>query len=172
MDSHHEMVMKARQEADSDARVLYFAYSTILDKGAFSEWQQQHGYTFFTLPEGRLAQAVDVKLVFDFPSRFWGGRVAGLEDAPGHSVYGKLFEISAKDWPVIQHKEGAITGMSVERPVHVVVGDETLPATAFATSPDRKSSVGPVSATFLQALLRGAKSAGLPEAYVKQIKAD
>ncbi|NPC86982.1 gamma-glutamylcyclotransferase, partial [Pyxidicoccus fallax] len=72
MDSHYDQVMKARQGADPSATRLYFAYSTILDRAAFDEWKQQHGYGFFELPEGRLAEAVDVDLVYDFPSRWWG----------------------------------------------------------------------------------------------------
>src|SRR6478736_44093 len=106
MDSHYEQVMRARQSLDTAGPRLYFAYSTILDRAAFEEWRTQHSYEFFDLPEGRLAQAIDVGLVYDFPSRWWGGRVAGLVDAPGASIFGRVFEISAKDWPVIQHKEG------------------------------------------------------------------
>jgi len=34
MDSHYDMVMKAREKADDTPR-LYFAYSTILDRCAF-----------------------------------------------------------------------------------------------------------------------------------------
>jgi hypothetical protein len=168
MDSHYDQVMKKREGAGAGTR-LYFAYSTILDRQAFLEWRSQHGYDFFELPEGRAAEAVDVALVFDFPSRFWGGRVAGLSDASGQSVHGRVFEIAEKDWPVIQHKEGAVTGMCVEKTVSVKVGNETLQATAFATNPARQSSDGPVSPQFLEALVRGAKSAGLPEAWVAKL---
>src|SRR3712207_6937317 len=45
-----------------------FAYSTILDRAAFEEWRAQHSYDFFELPEGKLAEALDVDLVYDFPS--------------------------------------------------------------------------------------------------------
>ena len=115
MDSHYEQVMRARQSSDGAPSRLYFAYSTILDRAAFEEWRAQHSYEFFDLPEGQLAEAVDVDLVFDFPSRWWGGRVAGLVDKPGSSIFGRLFEITGQDWPIIQHKEGAITNMCVER---------------------------------------------------------
>ena len=91
MDSHYDQVMKARSTAVTAETKLYFAYSTILDRAAFVEWRGQHGYDFFDLPEGKLAEALDVDLIYDFPSRWWGGRVAGLTDAPGKSVYGRLF---------------------------------------------------------------------------------
>jgi hypothetical protein len=168
MDSHHDMVMKAIAQAGQGTR-RYFAYSTILDRSAFEEWRGQHGYDFFELPEGQIAEALDVALVYDFPSRWWGGRVAGLVDRPGASVWGRLFEIAEKDWPVVQHKEGAVTSMSVERPVRVRVGGQELEAIAFTTNPARASTDGPVSARFVEALVRGARAAGLPDAWVQSL---
>jgi hypothetical protein len=70
MDAHHDLVMNARAKAGDGMR-LYFAYSTVLDRAAFEEWRDQHGYGFFSLPEGRLAQAPGLGLVYDFPSRWW-----------------------------------------------------------------------------------------------------
>ncbi len=169
MDSHYDQVMKARENAEGGSR-LYFAYSTILDRDAFVEWRSQHGYDFFELPEGRLAQATDVGLVYDFPSRWWGGRVAGLEDRPGETVWGRVFEIGAKDWPIIGHKEGAVTSMSVERSVKLRLEDGTeLEATAFTTNPRRASNEGKVSPRFIEALVRGAHSAGLPREWVERV---
>ena len=168
MDSHYDQVMKKREAAGQGVRP-YFAYSTILDRTAFLEWRSQHGYDFFELPEGKLAEAQGLELVFDFPSRFWGGRVAGLRDSAGATVHGRLFEVPEKDWAIIQHKEGAVTGMCVEKVVRVKVGDEVVDATVFVTNPVRASGDGPVSVGFVEALTRGAKSAGLPEAWLKKI---
>ena len=168
MDSHFDQVMKKRAEAGNGTR-LYFAYSTILDRAAFEEWRAQHGYDGFELPKGKVAEATDLTLIFDFASRWWGGRVAGLKDAPGSSVFGLVFEISEKDWPIIGHKEGTVTNMCMERPVKVRVGGETVEATAFTTRPERATSDGPVSGRFVEAISAGATSAGLPEAWVKQI---
>ncbi len=168
MDAHYDLVMKAREKAGQGTR-LYFAYSTILDREAFLEWRDQHGYDFFELPKGRLAKATDLKLVYDFPSRWWGGRVAGLADQPGQHVWGLLFEIKEADWPVVAHKEGAVTGMCVERRVKVEVDGQTLEATAFTTHPERASADGPVSPRFLEAIARGAQSAGLPAEWVKSL---
>ena len=169
MDSHYDMVMDARQKAGTETK-LYFAYSTVLDRDAFVEWRSQHGYDFFELPEGKVAEAVDVGFVYDFPSRWWGGRVAGLQDQPGSHIFGRLFEIAGKDWPIIQHKEGAITGMCVERAVKVRVGDQMLEATAFTTNPQRAREDGPVSRAFVEALIRGAESASLPADYIARLR--
>lgn len=170
MDAHHDIVRKAREQA-GDGTLQYFAYSTILDAEAFQTWRAQHGYDDFSLPTGRLAEALDVALVYDFPSRWWGGRVAGLADAPGQVVYGVLFEIAAKDWAVVQHKEGAVTGMSIERTLKVKAGGAIVEAVAFVTAPARQSSDGPVSPGFVEALVRGAKSAGLPQTWIESLAA-
>jgi gamma-glutamylcyclotransferase len=170
MDNHHRIVAAARErDRDAPAR-LYFGYSTVLDRQAFEDWRGQHGYDDFELPEGAVAQAQDVDLIFDFPSRFWGGRVAGLVDRPGATVYGRLYEIAGPDWAIVEHKEGAVTGMSVPREVTVKVGDRTVQATAFTTRPERASSDGPISAAFVDALVRGAETAGLPADYLERLR--
>jgi len=170
MDSHYDQVMKAREAAAAQPSRHYFAYSTVLDRAAFEEWRSQHQYDFFSLPVGALAEALDVRLVYDFPSRWWGGRVAGLEDASGERIHGRLFEIPGKDWPIIQHKEGAVTGMCVERTVTVLVGGAPMQATAFTTNPRRATHEGAISQRFVEALVRGATAAGLPADYVERLK--
>ena len=164
--------MRARARAEGGAPRRYFAYSTILDRAAFEEWRGQHDYGFFDLPEGLVAEAQDVELVYDFPSRWWAGRVAGLRDAPGASVFGRLFEIAGVDWPIIQHKEGAVTNMCVEREVSVRAGGQIVTATAFTTRPDRASMDGPVSGRFVESLVRGARAAGLPEPWIERLLHD
>lgn len=169
MDAHYDQVMDAREKAGQGTK-LYFAYSTILDRAAFEEWRSQHGYEFFDLPKGQQVKGVDLKLVYDFPSRWWGGRVAGLADAPGEAVWGLLFEIAEKDWPIVMHKEGAVTGMCVERKVCVETADgRKVDALAFTTNPVRASADGPVSPRFVEALKRGATSAGLPNDWVQKL---
>lgn len=169
MDAHHDIVMNARAKAGEGTR-FYFGYSTILDRAAFEEWRGQHGYDFFSLPAGQAGQAKDLTLVYDFASRWWGGRVAGLKDAPGQTVHGLVFEISEKDWPIIQHKEGVVTGMCVERPVRVKLADgRELDAIAFTTNPQRATGDGPVSARFVEALTRGATAAKLPAEWVASL---
>lgn len=169
MDSHYQMVMKARAAVTDTGSRLYFGYSGVLDRVAFEEWRVQHSYDFFKLPEGVIAEARGVDLVFDFPSRWWGGRVAGLTEQAESSVFGRLYEIPAIDWPVIQHKEGVVTGMSIERPIRVIVGGQELEAIAFTTAPRRKSLEGPISQRYLSALVNGATQAGLPAEYIARL---
>jgi hypothetical protein len=169
MDAHYGKVMKAREEISETTSKLYFAYSGVLDRVAFEQWRIEHSYGFFELPQGKLARAENVDLIFDFPSRWWGGRVAGLTDKQGSSIYGLLFEIPAKNWPVVQHKEGVVTGMSVERPIQLMVEGQTVEAIAFTTNPARASLQGPVSEAYLEALIRGASQSGLPTDYIESL---
>lgn len=170
MDSHYHQVMKAREGITDAGTKLYFAYSAVLDRVAFEQWRTEHSYPFFILPEGQIAQASNVDLIFDFPSRWWGGRVAGLVDKAGSQIYGRVFEIPSKDWPVVQHKEGVVTGMSIERPIQITVEGQELAATAFVTNPTRASTLGPVSERFVAALISGAQQAGLPPNYISSLK--
>ena len=169
MDAHHDIVMNARRSAGEGTR-WYFAYSTILDRTAFDAWRAEHGYATFELPPGTVAEALDVELVYDFPSRWWGGRVAGLGNSKGTSVWGRLFEVSEKDWPIVQHKEGAVTGMAIERRVEVRVQGSVREATAFITNPERASTQGAVSGRFVEALIRGAVTAELPPEWVESLR--
>ena len=96
--------------------------------------------------------------------------MAGLVDRPGASVHGLLFRIPGKDWPIIQHKEGLVTNMCVERVVRVRTGGRELEATAFTTAANRRSKEGPISARFVDALVRGAEAAGLPAPWVASLR--
>ncbi len=164
MDAHFDQVQKARTLARGGQARNYFAYSTVLDRQAFEEWRTQHGYDDFELPAGKLGEARGLGLVFDFPSRWWGGRVASLADVPGQRVFGRVFTLSAEDWPIVQHKEGAITGMCVEREVEVLVEGVSVKATAFTTAPGRRSLDGPVSPRFME-VNAAPRPPASPEAY-------
>jgi len=169
MDAHYTKVMKARENITDTGTKFYFAYSGVLDRVAFEQWREEHSYQFFNLPAGQVVKAEGLDLVFDFPSRWWGGRVAGLIEKPGSFIYGLLFEISAKDWPVVQHKEGGVTGMSIERIVQVQLNGKVVEAIAFTTNPERASTQGPVSEGYLEALIRGAKASQLPSDYIESL---
>ena len=163
--------MKARDGIKAEGTKMYFAYSGVLDREAFEEWREEHSYQFFHLPAGDVVELKGHDLIFDFPSRWWGGRVAGLVEKQGASVFGRVFEIPLVDWPVVQHKEGVITGMSVEKTIQLELNGKQITAVAFVTNPARANTTGPISDRFVAALVRGASSAGLPAAYVQAIPA-
>ena len=87
-------------------------------------------------------------------------------------MHGVVFEIAEKDWPIIQHKEGFVTGMCVERTVKVkLASGGTAEATAFTTNPQRATTDGEISSRFVEALVRGAKAAGLPAEWISRLGA-
>ncbi|WP_413578116.1 gamma-glutamylcyclotransferase [Bdellovibrio sp. HCB290] len=75
------------------------------------------------------------------------------------------------DWPIIQHKEGVVTGMSVETTLRVSVDGHEVEAIAFVTAPNRRSLVGPVSERYIEALVRGTRASGLPEECIVSLPA-
>lgn len=150
----------------------YFAYSPLIDPSTFEDWRRKNGYGTFQMPEGEVAEAVDVDLAFDYASVRWGGRIASLVKKPGRSVHGKLFLIPTDAWSMIQHAEGARGAKFVELPVQVRSGGRTVAATAFGTHPDRTTSKGPVSEQYALALAKAAEAAKLPNSYVLRLKAE
>jgi gamma-glutamylcyclotransferase len=170
MDSHYQMVMDKIAEAPQGGTRWYFGYSSVMDPDAFAAWQAEHGYSDFKLAAGERAEIRGMAIDFDFPSRWWGGRAAGLAPQTDGVVHGILIPIRSEDWPIIQHKEGVITGASVEIPVTVTRADgTTVDAPAFPTNPSRRSHDGPVSARFLAAWEQGARLRGLPEEYIAKV---
>lgn len=151
---------------------VYFAYSPLIDPAAFEAWRMKNGYPQFQLPAGEVAEAVDVDLVFDYPSPRWGGRIASLTRKSGRSVYGKLFRIRPEDWAIIQHAEGGRGARFVELEVQVKAGGKLTTATAFASPPDRRVLKGPVSESYAKALADAAEAARLPAPYVTRLKAE
>ena len=100
-----------------------------------------------------LATSAFAQVETGFTSLFNGKDLTGWEGNP-------------KLWSV---KEGAITGMCVERDVKLLVDGNEVKACAFTTNPGRQRSDGPVSARFIEALVRGARAAGLPASYVERL---
>lgn len=156
---------------------FYFCYSSALDEAAFNEWKTSHGYEHFALPKGEAATALGVAYVFDFPSRYWGGRVLSLETltdgAQPADVHGVVFEIPDSNWAIVQHKEGVATGASVEMPVKVLLGTKgtrIVDATAFVTHPDRVSKEGPVSLKFLETVLKAYSDQDIPAGAVESVR--
>lgn len=144
----------------------YFGYSPLLSPQAQAE-------AALRLPEGEVAEAVDVDLIFDRPSRAWGGRVAGLVHRPGQSVQGRLFAVPLEHWELLQRAEGLSAGECMERRVQVRTAEgRRVEAVAFTTHPQHASQQGPVSERYAQALARTAEAAGLPSRWVQRLQAE
>jgi hypothetical protein len=150
----------------------YFCYSSALDTDALNIWKAQHGYQEFRLEGGDIVVLNGYKLVFDFLSNFWGGRVAGLEKTgnPADQVHGVLFSVDPKWWSALEHKEGVRTGVSIPISVSISKAGDPIQATAFTTHPERRTESGPLSQNFLQTLLKAYKHWKFPEASLQKLQ--
>jgi hypothetical protein len=95
----------------------WFALSLALAPELASERLQ--GSPVPSLPEGELAEALDVEFVYDVPSAAWNGRVARLVDAPGRRVPGRLRAMPPPTWPRVARMEKVLAQATHERPVRV-----------------------------------------------------
>ncbi|KFE68706.1 gamma-glutamylcyclotransferase [Hyalangium minutum] len=125
------------------------------------------------LPDGELAEALDVDLLYDAQAAEWGGRVARLVDAPGRKVLGLLRRMPAHTWTVVARLESALAQAAEERMVRVrTASGATLSARAFTPPAPGQAPQGVVSVAFLEAHARAAERAFLPAAYVERLQAE
>jgi hypothetical protein len=125
------------------------------------------------LPDGELAEALDVELIYDAPAPAWGGRVARLVDAPGRRVMGLLRRMPPQVWPLVTRLEETLSQAVEERPVRVRTATGAVLAARAFTPPDpRQVPPGPVSVEFLVAHARAAERAALPASYVQRPQAE
>ncbi|MCY1031884.1 gamma-glutamylcyclotransferase [Corallococcus sp. BB11-1] len=150
----------------------WFAFSLDLAPAAAS--RHLHGLPPVPdFPEGELAEALDVDVVYDVHVPNWGGRVARLVDAPGHHVTGRLRAVDAESWSVLARLETALALANEERPVRVrTASGDVVEAHAFTPSARNTSTQGPVSEAFLITLAVAAERARLPAAVVEKLQAE
>ncbi|WP_224372528.1 gamma-glutamylcyclotransferase [Hyalangium versicolor] len=125
------------------------------------------------LPDGELAEALDVTLVYDAQAPDWGGRVARLVDAPGRRVMGLLRRMPPPVWPLVARLEATLSQAAEERAVRVrTATGAVLSARTFTPADPRLAPQGPISVEFLVAHARAAERAALPAAYVERLQAE
>ena len=148
---------------------VWFSYSLALAPGLTRE--RMESTLLPELPEGEVAAALDVELLYDVPAPDWGGHVPRLVDAPGRRVTGRVHVMPLESWPQVAKLE-ALSLATSERPVRVrTVTGAMLSARAF-TPPPPVPSPGPVSESFLEALAQAAEHAKLPTYYVSRLQAE
>lgn len=125
------------------------------------------------MPEGELAEALEVELVYDVQAPEWGGKVARLVDAPGRKVMGLLRRMPPHAWPLVARLEAALAQASEERPVRVrTASGAVLSARAFSPPAPKQAPQGLVSEAFLEAHAQAAERASLPAHYVERLQAE
>ena len=168
------VVGKAHEAQAGDADFKWFIYGSSLDREAFAAWAEQHGYRVPDFARAVPARLADHRLAFDVMSSFWGGAVASLAEAPGSSVEGVALPLPAGARGLVDHKEGAISGLYQPFEVKVIplAGGPAVAALAYRAVPERRlAREVPPSPRFLDVLERGARAWGLSAAYLSELAA-
>jgi hypothetical protein len=152
-------------EAGASSDFVWFVYGSSLDRDAFAEWAAGHGYAIPDLSGARPARLQGFRLAFDVASRHWGGAVASLTEAEGEWVEGLAAPMPGAARGLVDHKEGAVSGLFA--PFEVTVrdaGGRELAALAYRAAADRRlPAEAPPSPGYLEVLRRGARAAGLSD---------
>ncbi len=149
---------------------VWFSYSLALAPGLARE--RLEGTLLPQLPEGEVAAALDVDLLYDVPAPDWGGHVPRLVDAPGRRVMGRVRVMPLESWPQVAKLEEALSLATSERPVRVRTATGAMLSARAFTPPPTESSPGLVSESYLEALARAAEHAKLPTDYVSRLQAE
>jgi hypothetical protein len=151
-------------EATAGADFTWFVYGSSLDQAAFAEWAASHGYLVPDFARARPARLPGWRLCFDVVSKFWGGAVASLAEAPDQFVEGLAVPMPGAARGMVEHKEGAVSGLytAIEVSLRAVDGGAPIAAVAFLAAPGRRL---PAEATpspgYLAVMVKGAGTAGL-----------
>lgn len=151
----------------------WFVYGSSLDEASFAAWAQEHGYELPDLSRGRPARLDGFRLAFDVVSRHWGGAVASLAETPGDFVEGLAVPMPGSARGLVDHKEGGESGLY--RPFDVTVrpldGGAPIAAVAYRAAPARRLAVeGAPSLAYIDALVRGARAAGLSSGWIARLE--
>lgn len=165
-------IVGSAHEKASEAGFTWFIYGSSLSKAAFQAWAERHHYPLPDFTRAIPARLSDHRLSFDIESGFWGGAVASLTPAPGQAVEGVALPLPGSSRVLVDHKEGALSGLYEPFAVTVapIGGGPPLEALAYRSSPARRLAVEARSSpSFLEALRAGAREWGLSSAYQQEL---
>jgi gamma-glutamylcyclotransferase len=150
----------------------WFIYGSSLDSRAFAAWAEEHGHRVPDFSAARPARLHGWRLSFDVASRFWGGAVASLAESPGSFVEGLALPLPGSARGLVDHREGAASGLYVPLEVTVAPLDGGPPrmALAYRSSPSRRLPEAPPAPTYLDTLLAGARASGLSAEWIARLE--
>ena len=163
------VVGKAHEDARAGAPFVWFIYGSSLDRDAFAHWAGEHGYRVPDFAAARPAILHGFSLAFDVQSRFWGGAVASLREAPGESVEGLALPMPGDARGLVDHKEGAISGLYTMFPVEVTAGNDHIAAVAYRAARPLDRELPP-SRGFVETLVKGARASGLSASWIDRLQ--
>jgi gamma-glutamylcyclotransferase len=158
-------------ESTAGADFTWFVYGSSLDGEAFAAWAREHGYAPPDLSRGRPARLPGFRLAFDVVSRHWGGAVGSLAEAPGEAVHGLALALPGATRGLVDHKEGALSGLFEPLPVTLELADGArVAATAYRAAPGRRLAAdAEPSREWLAVVARGARAAGLAPEWIARL---
>jgi len=164
-------VVGRAHQAGPSAGFTWFVYGSSLDAEAFAAWARDHGYRVPDFSTARPARLRGWRLAFDAPSKMWGGPVASLAESAGDEVEGLAVPMPGEARGLVDHKEGAVSGLYEAVPVTIETGAGPLVALAYRVSPARRlPAEGPPAAGYLDVLLRGARGVRLSPAWIERLE--
>ena len=178
-------VVGKAHEARRGEPFVWFVYGSSLDRDAFARWADEHGYRVPDFKGAIVVRLENFRLAFDVRSRFWGGAVASLVEEEGAFVEGIALPVGGDLHALVEHKEGAISGLYAATTVTVTPIVKPVPkwssekprelppflrAVAYVAAADRRlPAEEPPSADFIEAVIRGAKSFGLSKEWLDKL---
>jgi gamma-glutamylcyclotransferase len=166
-------VVGKAHEAQAGAAFRWFIYGSSLDVEAFRAWAAEHGYQVPDFSRAQAARLDGWRLQFDVRSRFWGGAVASLHEAAGAHVEGIVLPLGGEARGLVDHKEGAISGLYRPFAVEVtpLAGGAPLAAVAYRAADDRRlPSEETPSRAFIETLVRGARAFNLSPEWIARLQ--
>ena len=141
---------------------LYFAYGSNLDGVQMA--RRCPGSRFYAR-----ASLADHCLAFPRGCESWNGAVCGIEPAEHATVHGVIYEVTPQDLANLDEYEGVADGEYTRQRINVQsdAGEAVEVWTYFA---NREADCdGRPSCRYLDAILRGAREHGLPQAYIDEL---
>lgn len=165
-------VVGRAHQAGGGPGFTWFVYGSSLDAEAFGAWALEHGYRVPDFSAARPARLPGWRLSFDAPSRMWGGPVASLAEAPGEVVEGLAVPMPGEARGLVEHKEGAVSGLYEAVEVTLETGAGPAPAVAYRVAAARRlPAEGPPAPSYLEVMLRGARAHGLSPDWISRLEA-
>lgn len=166
------VVGKAHEAEAADAPFHWFIYGSSLDRGAFAAWAREHGYQVPDFSAAVRARLPGHRLAYDVLSRFWGGYVGHPVPAPDRAVEGIALAMPATARGLVDHKEGAISGLfePFTATVEPIGGGEPFPAVVYrAVASRRAPREQPPAPRWIETVAAGARDFGLSAEWIASL---
>lgn len=167
------VVGKAHEAEGASGPFVWFVYGSSLHRPSFEAWATEHGYRVPDLSSGVPARLEGHRLAFDVISRFWGGAVGTPTPSPGDAIEGLAVTMPPEARGLVDHKEGAISGLFEPFAVEVTPlgGGAPLRAVAYrAVASGRAPREIAPAPRWLEVVIEGARAAGLTDDWIRRLE--